>query len=314
MPLDPHQFPTSSKGAFWLALAAVLPGSSPGDAVYLLEPGDGAEEALLQVRRRTGRPEADLVYIAPTIQGDLTVREAWRRLLTDACRTLGEQGVERVYAGLPESDAEVGVFQEAGFVLYAHEDLFRLEPGTVALPKGGKVPVQARTSQHEWGLERLYSELVPWLVQQAEGGATWNGFRSHFPAQEVCEDQVLLEKDEIVGLLQVGVASGAFWLHVILHPRAYHWAKEVIVFGLTCLEGLSPRPVYCAVRHYQGGLRTPLEDLGFQWAGTRALLVRQTVARVRATRVRWAEGMEKHPEAAVPTALGCHAPETSGRP
>jgi len=310
MSLDLRQALPGSEATFWPALAAALPGSSLWETVYVLERGDGLKDAFLQIRRRTARPEADLVYIAPTLEDKPEAREAWDHLLTGTCIALGQQGIERIYAGLPESGPEVGVFRAAGFVLYTREELFRLGPEARTSPENGQPPLQVRAAEHDWGLERLYNELVPWLVQQAEGGQGFNGLRSGFQGQESDGEYVLLDGDEIVGLVQMGTAAKADWLSVFLHPRAYHWARAIVTFGLSQLQHSPRRPVYCAVRHYQGGLRTPLEENGFQWTGTRALLVRHTVARVREGRARRIEGMEKRPEAAIPTSLGCRPPGT----
>ncbi|MBC7224036.1 MAG: hypothetical protein H5T59_07160 [Anaerolineae bacterium] len=288
---------------FWPALVAMLPGLSPlGETLFVLE--DEGAEAFIQVRHRPERPEADLVYIAPALRRAPEAAEAWDALLTGTCLALGRQGVERVYACLPESGPEVESFQKAGFILYTREEIYRLDGDAEGAPGPADVPLRARAPEHDWGLDRLYSELVPWLVQQAEGGLGFNGFGSGVARPAGAAEYVLLEGGEVAGLVQLRPVSGAYGMTVVLHPRAYHWARAVVAFGLGRLRSLPPRPVYCTVRHYQGGLRTPLEESGFRWVGTRALLVRHTVARARAAQERRAEGKETQPEAAIPTALG----------
>ncbi|MGQ9457680.1 MAG: hypothetical protein ACUVXH_10200 [Anaerolineae bacterium] len=289
---------------FWPVLVAMLPGSSTtlGEALFVLEGEDGPE-AFVQARRRLERPEADLVYIAPALGRTPETAEAWNALLAGACVALGQQGVERVYASLPEAGPEVEVFQRAGFVLYTREELYRLEPGTRPDAVEEAVPLTARLPEHQWALERLYSELVPWLVQQAEGGGGFNGFGGWARPQAGME-HVLVQGSDVIGLVQLRPMGNAYHMAIVLHPRAYHWARAVITFGLDRLRQGPPRPVYCAVRHYQGGLRTPLEENGFRWVGTRALLVRHTMARAREAPARRIEGTERQPEAAIPTALG----------
>lgn len=288
---------------FWPVLLAMLPGASTlGETLFVLE-NEGAE-AFVQVRRRPERPEADLVYIAPALRRAPEAAEAWDALLMGTCLALGRQGIERVYACLPESGPEVESFQKAGFILYTREEIYLLDGDTRAAPEPTDVQLQARAPEHAWGLDRLYSELVPWLVQQAEGGEGFNGFGSGAVRPAGAAEYVLLEDGEVAGLVQLRPLAGAYGMSVMLHPRAYHRARAVVAFGLGRLRGLSPRPVYCAVRHYQGGLRTPLEESGFRWVGTRALLVRHTVARARAAQERRSEGKETQPEAAIPTALG----------
>ncbi len=298
---------------FWPVLVAMLPGSSTlGENLFVLEGEDGPE-AFVQARRRLERPEADLVYIAPALERAPDAAPAWNDLLTGTCIALGQQGVERVYAALPETGPEVEAFQQAGFVLYTREELYRLDSEARPDVREEAVPLVVRSPEHQWALDRLYSELVPWLVQQAEGGGGFNGYGSLARLQAGTE-HVLVQGSDIVGLLQLRLVGNAYHMAIVLHPRAYHWAQAVVAFGLGRLRQGPPRPVYCAVRHYQGGLRTPLEENGFRWVGTRALLVRHTLAKVREAPARRAEGTERQPEAAIPTALGFTKPDLSSSP
>ena len=89
-------------------------------------------------------------------------------------------------------------------------------------------------------------------------------------------------------------------------------ASPISISTLSRLQRFPKRPIYCAVREYQGGLRGPLEDLGFEWVGSQALLARHTLARVREEQEQPVRGMKKHPEAAVPTALPYGADGSSG--
>ncbi|MGC8837163.1 MAG: hypothetical protein ACP5UM_01995 [Anaerolineae bacterium] len=289
--------------SFWPVLVAMLPGSSTlGENLFVLEGEDGPE-AFVQARRRLERPEADLVYIAPALGRAPDAAAAWNALLTGTCLALGQQGVERIYASLPEDGPEVEAFQQAGFVLYTREELYCLDPGPRPHVAAETVPLVARSPEHQWALDRLYGELVPWLVQQAEGGGGFNGYGGLARPQAGME-HVLVQGGDVIGLIQLRPVGNAYHMAIILHPRAYHWARAVIAFGLGLFQDGPPRPVYCAVRHYQGGLRTPLEENGFRWVGTRALLVRHTTAKARVAPARRAEGTERQPEAAIPTALG----------
>jgi hypothetical protein len=298
---------------FWPVLVAMLPGSSTlGENLFVLEGEDGPE-AFVQARRRLERPEADLVYIAPALERAPEAAAAWNALLAGACIALGQQGVERVYATLPETGPEVEAFQQAGFVLYTREELYRLDPGVQPDLVDEAVPLLARSPEHQWALERLYSELVPWLVQQAEGGAGFNGYGGLVRPQAGME-HVLVQGSDVIGLVQLRPVGNAYHMAIVLHPRAYHWARAVVACSLSRLQHGPPRPVYCAVRHYQGGLRTPLEENGFRWVGTRALLVRHTTAKAREAPARRAEGTERQPEAAIPTALGFSEADPSCSP
>ena len=297
--------------SFGAVLAAVLPGGPQGDGLYVLEDPDPASQGFVQVRRRLGRPEADLVYIAPRLGEDSGARaaEVWKRLLTEVSVTLGAQGIQRIYAGLPEGSAEVDIFRESGFSLYTRQDLY----ARLATPLPSAEGVSAwspRLPAHEWGVQRLYSEVVPWLVQQAEGGLWPDGMA--VPRLDLGEEVefVLVDRGEVIGLVQARSGEKMHWLHVVLHPRAYQWAISAIVCGLSCLSGRGSHQVYCPVREYQGGLRSPLEEAGFQWVASQVLLVKYTMARVREPQTRLVPSVEKRSEAAVPTVVPYHTGRT----
>jgi hypothetical protein len=54
--------------------------------------------------------------------------------------------------------------------------------------------------------------------------------------------------------------------------------EAVVRWGLAALASQQPRPVYCNVRQFEGGVRVGLEAAGFESFATRALLVKHTVA------------------------------------
>ena len=300
--LDARQAMLEGGTAFWSALASALPASALRETVYVLENEDSRKEACLQVRRRGGRAEADLLYIAPRLEGTRMMEEVWKELLSGACQQLAEQGVERFYARLPESGLETVVFREVGFSLYTREDLFRLDEWPGDQVEDGGIPLEVRGPVHDWGVERLYHELVPWLVQQAEGTFWPDDLGDGLLWQESVGEYVLMDRDEVAGLLRVRPSAREHWLGVMLHPRAYEWAGMAIASGLNQLRLLPRRPLYCAVREYQGGLRGPLEDYGFRRIGSRALMVRQALARSRVKEPAMvSRAMEKKPQTAFPS-------------
>jgi hypothetical protein len=300
--LDARQAMLEGGTAFWSALASALPASTLRETVYVLEDEDSRKEACLQVHRRGGRSEVDLLYIAPRLEATRMMEEVWKELLDGACQQLARQGVERFYARLPESGLETMVFREVGFSLYTREDLFHLDGWTGDQLEDGGIALELRGPVHERGVQRLYHELVPWLVQQAEGTFWPNDLGDSLLWQESVGEYVLMDRDEVAGLLRVRPSAREYWLGVMLHPRAYEWAGMAIAFGLNQLRLLPRRPLYCAVREYQGGLRGPLEDHGFRKIGSRALMVRQARARSRVAEPAAIAGrLEKKPQTAFPT-------------
>ncbi|NLE76657.1 MAG: hypothetical protein GX605_07890 [Chloroflexi bacterium] len=301
-PLHVRQAVFGLGAALWPALAGSLSGPHLGEAIYVLE-GNDSDDGFLQVRRRGQRPEIDLVYIAPRLGSSPALEATWEQLLSGACLALGAQGMTKVYAGLPEIGDEVAIFRKAGFALYTREDLFCLEAGAaIPPPAAGALPLTERTSLHEWGIQHLYNELVPWLVQQAEGGLWPNGVREAPFLAESGGEFVILDDGEVVGVLRLKPGPKAHWLDLLLHPQAHHRAGAAIAHGAAQLQRSLDRPVYCAARDYQGGLQGPLEAHGFRRVGSQALLVRQLAAYVRVERPLPVH-REGQPEAVVSTVL-----------
>ena len=91
------------------------------------------------------------------------------------------------------------------------------------------------------------------------------------------------------------------WLHILVHKSAYDQASDLLDYGLALLNYYPPRPVYCGVREYQGGIRVPLEERGFHMFSTQCWLVRHTMARVKESARSLVPALEKRVEAPTTT-------------
>jgi hypothetical protein len=91
------------------------------------------------------------------------------------------------------------------------------------------------------------------------------------------------------------------WLHILVHSRAYDRAGDLLDYGLALLNYYPPLPVYCGVREYQGGVRVPLEERGFQMFSAQCCMVRHTMARVKKPALNLVPALEKRVEAPTTT-------------
>ncbi|MFQ6058771.1 MAG: hypothetical protein ACE5MB_07845 [Anaerolineae bacterium] len=283
------------------ALAAYLPFNDIGAATYVLDSVEKGRRVrgFAQVRGRRGRMESDVVYMAPALTSD-EVAVAWQRLLIHLCQVEGEQGVQRLFAKLPEeAEEEIEVFRRVGFGVYTQEHVFRLDRPPAPLPPGEAIPLRPQRADDAWGLDRLYHQAAPRLVQQTEGSwesspvAWWRGRRD--------ERYVWEAEGEIKGYLRLIGGQRGHWLKALLHHEAQARADEFLRWGLALLADYPSRPVYCTVRGYEAGLQWALKRVGFQPHANLFLLVKHTTAWAREPERRRVPALERGVEAA-PTA------------
>ncbi len=275
--LDVRRWLTRPQTPLWEAWLAYLTQQAMGQPTFVLyDPHDG--EAFVQVRYRPRQVAADIVYLAPSMDERGRVSGAWSSLLDGACIEAAGQGIQRVFANLPESGAEIDVFQQAGFALYAGEDVYRLEPAQVIQRTVPQASLRTRLPEDWPSLQRLCVAITPQRVRQAEGGITI--------ASEMgrnCQWYVLPgeSRNDLAAAVSICVGGSAHWLRVLVHPDARDKAASLVEWGIASLGGQAHKPVYCNLRRYESGLREALQLFGFEVCEGRALAVRHTVAWVK---------------------------------
>ena len=286
------------------ALVGCLPLQGMGVFTYVCDEmeGDRRMAGFAQARMRRESAEADVVYLTPSLSVAEKAVALWCRLLEHLCLEAGEQGIQRIFAHLPEDGPEVEAFQQVGFSLYAREDVFRLvkTPSDLSHPERRTVRPQKPTDN--WGLQGLYAAVAPRLVQQAES-LTARG-REATPGswlrQTRGEGYVMKDKGEVIGYLRIRKGQTGHCLKMLLHPQAYERADELIEQALSLLAEYPPRPSYCCLPRYQGGLRAPLEAKGFQLFASQCAMVKHTTVRIKEPALKLVPALEKRAEAATP--------------
>ena len=254
-----------------------------------------------QVRLRK-RAEADVVYLAPSLSAAEEAMTIWRRLLEKLCREAGEQGIQRIFARLPEDGLEITAFQLVGFSIYTQEDIFRLAKMPPGLPRPEKKTVRPQQPADGWGLQGLYAAIAPRLVQQVENltAKKWEATPGPWLRPARREGWVLEDKGKVIGYARIRQGQTGHWLEMLLHPQAYERADELVGQSLSLLAKYPPRPIYCCLRRYQGGLRAPLEAQGFQLFASQCVMIKHTTVRVKKPVLKLIPGLEKRAEAATP--------------
>lgn len=238
-------------------------------------------EGFVQVQYRPHQSAADVAFLSPGLDDSRQATNIWTRLLDGMGMEVAARGIQRLFASLPDSGAELDVFQHAGFGAYAREDIYRLaEPAPV--PAGDPVPGVRLLQAEDWpALQKLCVTVTPQRIRQVEGGvaaAVW-GRRSRL---YVLPSSAGGTEDELLAAVSIHRGGLAHWLRLVVPLDACDVTPGLLRWSLAQLAGLPPRPVYCHIRQYESCTRDVLIDHGFEPHHTRTLLAKQTVAYVKA--------------------------------
>ena len=257
----------------------------------------------LQARARRGRPEADVVYLAPALDAHDDAVSIWYRLLAECAQEIGGRGGQRVFAQIAPGNGMEEVFCQAGFKPYAREDIFCLCDWPSALAKTNLL--RRQRARDGWNLLRLYTELTPRPVQLAEGMLSpegQGGKMGDWWDQSRGAGYILEMDGELAGAARIGRGRAAYWLRLGLHPQARDYADELLRGALSLLWAAPHHPIYCSVRDYESGIAATLESAGFERRQARSLLVKHITVRAKEPFIKLMPVLEKQPKPAASVA------------
>lgn len=288
---------------FAAALAAPLPFSEIGASSIVLYHNHGKKRplGLIQSHARRNRPEADISFIAPSLEADPEAVTIWYRLLAEATNEMCERGCQRIYVQVKTENGTEEVFRQAGFTVYAHEDIYHLGAERIASfpPMQGGRTLRRQRQRDAWNMLRLYTLVTPRPVQLAEGMMNSEGKVGNLGdwwEQASGTGYVMGGSDlGLMGAVRITKGRAANWLRIYLHPNAQSRAGELVCSALGLVHTAHARSTYCGVRDYEGGIRAPLEAAGFQLAIRQSLLVKHTTVRVREPAMWAVPALEKTP-------------------
>jgi hypothetical protein len=218
----------------------------------------------------------------------------------------GEQGGQRLYAGLPIDGEEYQIFRHVGFTAYAQEDVFKLVAPPSTLEGREPLPLRRQRSRDSWGLQRLYAIVTPRAVQNAEASAQtqweigrWAGLGPYPHRQGFVWESI----DEIWAALQIRSSRAGHWVRMLLHPEALDQADGLVTAALSRIHRARGQELYCAVRTYEAGIASALTSRGFQLIGSQTLTVKHTTVWAREPSVQPVHALESHAESATPSAV-----------
>lgn len=109
--------------------------------------------------------------------------------------------------------------------------------------------------------------------------------------------EYVAERDgELIAYLRMLRGPEGHWLRAIIHPEAEEEGVMLLRQVLHSSLGEARRPMYCAAREYEQGLRRALEESGFHPFAEELLMVKHTTARVEAPEFRGIPDLDREVE------------------
>ena len=280
----------------------------PNDLMYVYEQ-DGRIAGLVRVERESSRDEWTIVELDGVGLAD--AGDIRYRLIQQILREGSKRGAARFHVACADTDGNVELLMQAGFMRYGEEDVFFRSAGA-ALPEPwsdeAAVEAQIRPAQavDAIALHRLYTSATPNPVARLEAiripdwerhGTHWRVPRSSLaPILRFADVEVFVQATEdggkdgtmLDGLVQIGVAKEdqPHYLKVVARPEAD--ASALIEYGLGIIAARTTKGgdhrhdhgVIAPVRTYEAPLDRRLEDAGFDRIASVTLLMKETVIRV----------------------------------
>lgn len=273
-----------------IVLSAVLPWAPMRASTYVLrQHGHGlVHEGFLQMVRRGERPEADLLWLAPSLDAPNGHPAIWNKLLSHLAHEAGSQGIERIYADVPDQPLLVNTFAAVGFQPFCRQTIWRcFAPGAIVVSTPLESTARPRTSVDDWDLLRLYAATVPEPVQNAEGAI--GAPEGIAPIVENLRPEqgvmfVVRTMAELIGAFQLLRGTHGTWLQIwndTLQPDPRN-VRTLFGHALNIVTTQQwPAPLYFAANDFQVGLNGLLDEWGFAPFRDRVRMVKHVIKWVR---------------------------------
>lgn len=278
------------QSALWTALSAVNPLVTADVTTYVLKQAGHrlARAGFLQLRKRPGRPEAEIILLTPALDTPSGHPAIWEKLLSYAIQEAARLNYARIFVDVPDQPLTVTTFAHVGFKVYKRQTIWRLQREhlpNLGLMDGYEIrPVHA---QDEWALKQLYQAVTPGDVRRAEGLMEAEDLLPPILAPSSFGSTyhyALAEAEGITGSIQLIRGRRGTWLQLwtdTLKPGSVR-NQALIRYALVRVKSESmPLPLYIGVNDYHGGLSAVLNDYGFAPFTDRVHMVKPVLAWAR---------------------------------
>jgi hypothetical protein len=275
--LDSATYLTRGVNAIEQAVWGAVPLADLGRPTFVLR--NGNVEAVAQFRHKAGDQHAHVVFIAP----DLSRSEdetAWLNLLDAMVIAAGRRGAVTLNAEIAETTDAFCILRQAGFSVYARQEIWKREPGTTIA--GDERLLRPETDADAFAIHALFATVVPRLVLQAD------------TMPEIGHGGLVYERDKrVMAYLLVQEGKCGVYIQSFIHPDCYDEVPAILGSALARISRVERLPVYFCLRRYQDWLRGTLDALGFSAWASQAVMVKHTAWRVEHPAFKTAYTLEK---------------------
>jgi hypothetical protein len=240
------------------------------------------------------RDEWAITTLAAT---DKVSDRVWERLLAEAIRAAGEEGVIRLFVKVPKEEPQLRTFRALGFTQYTAEEIW----GNLYFNQNSdddeenpyRTLIRRRSSRDAWDLMQLYSAVTPAVVQRAELLTTRQWHISHIPrpwflSQGLLENSYVWQDESgksegLGGYARLLTGARGHWVTTLYRPDPGNREIAPAALDLVLWKAarLGNKPVYCGLREYQAEVGSLLEERGFHLLSDQALLVKYLAEPIR---------------------------------
>jgi hypothetical protein len=212
---------------------------------------------------------AHIAYVAPSL-GEDEDDTAWMHILDSMAVEAGRRGAHILAAEVDELAPLFKTMRLASYSIYARQEIWERPPGDYSAFEPAERAELAETTEADLpGIQLLYSNVVPRLVQQITGLPN--------PGQGL----VYRKDDRVEGFIGLAQGKEGVYLTPHLHPDVFSDAPMILASAIALAERSTKVPVYVRVRRYQDWLDDALGDLGFEICARQAVMVKHITAGIR---------------------------------
>ncbi|MFN8591301.1 MAG: hypothetical protein U0031_07535 [Thermomicrobiales bacterium] len=211
--------------------------------------------------------------------GVFSPEPVWDALLAHGVRAAGLRGVRRLFARIPAGHQLQQTLQEANWIPYAHETIYRADRLVLQPATGARRQEPADT----WAIHQLHATACPRKVQEVEALTShfWHMDRTGRKRSRRGESGWLIERaGQLTGYARYTWSPRAGMVDVVVCPGEFDLFGTLLDISLAHARR-SGRPVFCALRSYFSEFDRQLQNRGFVPTGEQELFIRYTTAAAR---------------------------------
>ncbi len=263
LPLSTEAHVLAKPTFLFLAWNEKLPWREPKSFTYHWQ--EASWHGFLQMLRRDGRPEADILFLQPHPAAATDLRLTWAENLALIGEKSGQQGLQRLFVTIPVGDDALSTFYDAGFSRYSRQTILNASP----LPTGRQVlldPWHIRPGYEvdRWAINRFLQRHIPPVILSVENGRTGEFLPFAASSVVIGRQLLLLEGDTLRGLASLRIGRVGSWARFVMTAEGIAFLPALLTGVIEQHSAMAgQKPLYLAVRQYQPDILRGLQEMCF---------------------------------------------------